>query len=334
MDWGRPVLKSSLSSQSRTPHAPAQRADALRADALRSDAVRADAPRGVTAGVEEAELYRAAFHRAPLAMAVLDDVGRFARVNDALCTLVGHTADELLGRPYESVAYPEGPPAPAGHAPHAASDERELRHRDGHTVWARVAARPLAGPDGTGTWTVCVWEDVDEHRRTHERLARLALHDPLTGVANRALLDDRLSQALRARDRDGGVVAVLFCDVDSFKAVNDEFGHRFGDDLLGVVAARLTSAVRSGDTVARVGGDEFVIVSLLHETSDADMLLLRVGEALGDAIRDPGGCGMPLSVSVGMAIADTAGCTAADLLDRADRQMYAVKRRRLPAEGG
>jgi GGDEF domain-containing protein len=77
-----------------------------------------------------------------------------------------------------------------------------------------------------------------------------------------------------------------------------------------------------------------VIVSLLHETSDADMLLLRVGEALGDAIRDPGGCGMPLSVSVGMAIADTAGCTAADLLDRADRQMYAVKRRRLPAEGG
>jgi diguanylate cyclase (GGDEF)-like protein len=205
---------------------------------------------------------------------------------------VGRSPDELLGRPYESVEAP--------------GDAR------------RVSARGLSAPGG---WTICAGESVDE------RLVRLALYDPLTGVANRALLDDRLSLALRTRDRDGGVVAVLFCDVDGFKAVNDEFGHAFGDRLLTIVAARLTSAVRARDTVARVGGDEFVIVSLLPGPADAEALLARVGEA----IHEPGGPGHPLSVSVGMAVADTAGGTAEDLLGRADRRMYAVKRRRVPA---
>jgi diguanylate cyclase (GGDEF)-like protein/PAS domain S-box-containing protein len=279
-------------------------------------------------------LYRAAFEAAPLAMAVLDAGGRFVRVNDALCRLVGHTAEELLGRPYASIGYPDDDVDLAGGAtPYpldvTVTDERKLRHRDGHTVWASLSARTFGG-EADGRWTVCVWEDVDERRRTHERLAQLALHDPLTGVANRTLLDDRLAQALRTRHRDGGVVAVLFCDVDDFKAVNDRFGHQFGDSLLEVVASRLSSAVRSGDTVARVGGDEFVVVSLVHDLSDADALLLRVGESLGHGIRMPGGSGLPLSVSVGMAIADDSTCSAAELLDVADRQMYAVKRRRVP----
>jgi diguanylate cyclase (GGDEF)-like protein/PAS domain S-box-containing protein len=279
-------------------------------------------------------LYRAAFDAAPLAMAVLDARGRFFRVNDALCALVGHTAQELLGRPYEAIAYPDddldrsGAPA-AYPVDLAVTDERRLRHRDGRTIWARVSVRTFLGGDPAGRWTVCVWEDVDEIRRTHARLAQLALHDPLTGVANRTLLDERLTQALRTRDDDGGVVAVLFCDVDDFKAVNDRFGHQSGDTLLEVVASRLSSAVRSGDTVARVGGDEFVVVSLVHDLADANALLLRVGETLGDGIRMPGGSGLPLSVSVGMAVADGSVSTGSQLLELADRQMYAVKRRRI-----
>jgi diguanylate cyclase (GGDEF)-like protein/PAS domain S-box-containing protein len=279
-------------------------------------------------------LYRAAFEAAPLAMAVLDADGCFVRVNDALCELVGHTSDELLGRPYGSIAFPDdeqgGPGATNGNPLDLSQpDDRKLRHRDGHTVWARVSARPFHGTAPSERWTVCVWEDVDERRRTHERLAQLALHDPLTGVANRTLLDDRLTQALLTRDRDGGVVAVLFCDVDDFKSVNDRYGHQFGDTLLEVVASRLSAVVRCGDTVARVGGDEFVVVSLVHDLADADALLIRVGESLGDGIALPGGSGLTLSVSVGMAIADDGVSTAARLLDVADRQMYAVKRRRV-----
>jgi diguanylate cyclase (GGDEF)-like protein/PAS domain S-box-containing protein len=278
------------------------------------------------------DLYGAAFRAAPLAMAILDSEGRFYRVNDALCELVGQSPDDLLGRPYECIGHPDEMPAVNHHSAAEAMpglDDRKLRHRDGHTVWARVSMRAIRGAAADAPWTICVWEDVDERRRAHDRLAALALQDPLTGAANRTLLDDRLAQALHARDTGGGVVAVLFCDVDDFKAVNDRFGHGFGDDLLAVVAARLSSAVRCGDTVARIGGDEFVVVSLLPDRIDADALLVRVGEALGDAIRVPGGSGLPLSVSVGMAIAERPGVTAADLLDRADRQMYAVKRRRV-----
>jgi diguanylate cyclase (GGDEF)-like protein/PAS domain S-box-containing protein len=286
---------------------------------------------GVTStGPDDADLYRAAFYGAPLAMAFLDPGGRFFRVNEALCELVGHAADELLGAPYESIAHLDDIPAPSHPFVTAelAADECKLRHRDGHTVWARTSSRTVYDGDGHDIGTVCVWEDVEERRRTHERLAELALQDPLTGVANRTLLGERLTEALRTRDREGGVVAVLFCDVDAFKAVNDSYGHGFGDTLLEIVAARLSAAVRAGDTVARVGGDEFVVVSLLHETADADALLVRVGESLGDVVRGPDGDGLPLSVSVGMALADKPGMSAASLLDHADRQMYAVKRRR------
>jgi diguanylate cyclase (GGDEF)-like protein/PAS domain S-box-containing protein len=283
----------------------------------------------------EPDLYRMAFHGAPLAMAIVDSAGRFSRVNEALCALVGCDADDLLGRPYVCIAHPDDIP-PAGHPSLTGdgSDERRLRHRDGRTVWARMSTRTVHDGDGTELGTICVWEDVDERRRAHDRLAQLALQDPLTGVANRALLDDRLTGALRARDREGGVVAVLFCDVDAFKAVNDSYGHGFGDTLLEVVAARLSSAVRGGDTVARVGGDEFVVVSLVHDAADADALLMRIGASLGDAILGPGGHGLALSVSVGMALADAPGMCAADLLDRADRQMYAAKRRRVAGPSG
>jgi diguanylate cyclase (GGDEF)-like protein/PAS domain S-box-containing protein len=295
-------------------HLPVPRTDSLR----------------VVRGDDDADLYRAVFQAAPLAMAILDADGRIHRVNQALCDLVGHPAADLLGRPHESVGAPDDL---AAVRPHPVADlaggDRELHHRDGHTVWARVSMRTVRTADRAEPWTACVWEDVDERRRAHDRLARLALQDPLTGAANRALLDDRLTQALHARDRDGGVVAVLFCDVDDFKSVNDRFGHGFGDTLLEVVATRLAAAVRAGDTVARVGGDEFAVVSPLRDPLDADALLVRVGESLGDAIRVPGGAGLPLSVSVGMALADGPGVTAAELLDRADRQMYAVKRRRL-----
>jgi diguanylate cyclase (GGDEF)-like protein/PAS domain S-box-containing protein len=283
----------------------------------------------------EPDLYRMAFHGAPLAMAIVDSAGRFFRVNEALCALVGCGAEDLLERPYECIGHPDDAPARddvllTGYG----SDERRLRHRDGRTVWTRMSTRTVHDADGAELGTICVWEDVDERRRAHDRLAQLALLDPLTGVANRALLDDRLTEALRTRDREGGVVAVLFCDVDAFKAVNDSYGHGFGDTLLEIVAARLSSAVRGGDTVARVGGDEFVVVSLLHDAADADALLMRVGEALGDAILGPGGRGLALSVSVGMALSDGPGMCAADLLDRADRQMYAVKRRRVVGPSG
>jgi diguanylate cyclase (GGDEF)-like protein/PAS domain S-box-containing protein len=286
---------------------------------------RTEAAQATQAAQAPPDLYRLAFHGAPVPMAILDSAGRFFRVNGALCALVGRDSGDLLGRPHECIVHPDDRAAPAGEH----RGEYRLCHREGRAIRVERTVRALHGADGGALGSVSVWEDVEERRRTHDRLARLALQDPLTGVANRTLLDERLDEALRARDRDGGVVAVLFCDIDAFKAVNDSYGHGFGDTLLEIVAARLSSAVRAGDTVARVGGDEFVVVSSLHDLADADALLVRIGESLGDAIRVPEGDGLPLSVSVGMALADAPGMCAADLLEHADRQMYAAKRRRV-----
>ena len=161
-----------------------------------------------------------------------------------------------------------------------------------------------------------------------DTLQQQALHDPLTGLANRALFGDRLDHALAQPEAN---VSVLFCDLDDFKHVNDEFGHDGGDTLLRVVAQRLVHCVRPADTVARLGGDEFAI--LLEHTPEAREIADRIVEAVQQPYRI---CGVPAqaSVSIGVAhhlAADSDGArlttqeVAHRLLRRADGAMYAAK---------
>jgi len=159
----------------------------------------------------------------------------------------------------------------------------------------------------------------EERRRLQEALAHQALHDGLTGLANRTLLFDRLEKALQAARRYGGWLALLFIDLDDFKAVNDSRGHDAGDDLLLEAARRLQEVVRPSDTVARLGGDEFVILCerLDGAADEAVAIAMRAREALEEA---------SLSASVGIAVAT--GAEDADMLvNRADHAMYAAKRR-------
>lgn len=159
-----------------------------------------------------------------------------------------------------------------------------------------------------------------ERKRTERLVCFMAYHDSLTGLPNRALLDDRLRHALARAERTDRPLAVLFVDLDGFKTVNDSHGHAEGDRLLVRVAARLTEAVRRGDTVARVGGDEFAV--LLPE-------IARVGAGAVAARRIAGvlsGLGVP--ASVGAAVFPRDGRDPAALLSKADAAMYESKRRR------
>lgn len=156
----------------------------------------------------------------------------------------------------------------------------------------------------------------DEERTRHE-----AVHDPLTGLANRTLLRDRLEHALARSQRERGATAVLFVDLDNFKRVNDTYGHATGDAVLVEIARRLQSAVRPGDTIARLGGDEFVAVC---EEIDADAAC-AVGRRLQQAIRRPfvaGGAEHRVSASIGVAIGDSAPDA---LLAEADAATYRAK---------
>jgi diguanylate cyclase (GGDEF)-like protein len=165
--------------------------------------------------------------------------------------------------------------------------------------------------------------------REHEAaLAHLATHDPLTGLPNRALLEDRVDQALARALRSHRKVALLFCDLDGFKEVNDTHGHEVGDEVLREVANRLTDGRRRADTVARLGGDEFVI--LLPDLEDGHSPAKLVAEFCIDSLRKPivtHSVRVELGMSIGIALYPDAGSTASELLACADAAMYKAKRR-------
>lgn len=161
---------------------------------------------------------------------------------------------------------------------------------------------------------------------SESRLAFLAQHDPLTGLPNRSLFEDRFSQALKRSERQGTELAVLFCDLDGFKLINDLHGHQVGDAVLTEVAARLSAGRRAQDTVARFGGDEFVL--LLSDQDDARAAAQWVGEQCLQAVAQPyviDGMEMVLGVSIGVAT-HRGGGSAAHLLTLADAAMYQAKR--------
>ncbi len=167
--------------------------------------------------------------------------------------------------------------------------------------------------------------DVTEHRRRSDHVNYLAHHDHLTGLANRTLLYDRLRQALLRGQNQDQKVAVLLLDIDYFKQINDSLGHADGDILLATVGQRLLSSVRESDTVARMGGDEFVVVMPEFRTvEDVERCGQQIIRNASQPI-DISGRGISLTLSVGIALFPESGRTAEELLRNADAAMYAVK---------
>lgn len=166
---------------------------------------------------------------------------------------------------------------------------------------------------------VFFWSD------SNQRVRAMALTDPLTGLPNRALLGDRIAQAIISAGRQGQLLAVLHLDLDDFKPVNDAYGHRAGDAALVAVADRVHGAVRRSDTVARIGGDEFVVVlAQIARVSDAMLVAEKIVEMVRQPI-DAQGHPVVLSVSVGIAIYPQDGGDVATLVSRADQAMYRAK---------
>jgi two-component system, cell cycle response regulator len=166
-----------------------------------------------------------------------------------------------------------------------------------------------------------------ERKRAELQLSQQALHDPLTGLPNRTLLDDRLQLALAQSARQRSMVGVMFCDLDRFKQVNDTYGHAAGDRVLRATAGRLITCVRAGDTVARYGGDEFAVISAGLESEDvAIQVALRLRAAIADPFPVAGGAEVEISTSVGVALASGIAWRPREVVDAADGAMYRAKR--------
>jgi diguanylate cyclase (GGDEF)-like protein/PAS domain S-box-containing protein len=203
-----------------------------------------------------------------------------------------------------------------------------VHREDDERRWVSCTTAPLRDAAGAVEYVVSTFTDVTAEREAVERLAWRAFHDDLTGLANRALLFDRLEQALARGGRLGTDPAVLFCDLDEFKAVNDRYGHTVGDALLTAVAERLSSVVRDSDTAARWGGDEFVVLAEgLDRAAVSDLAeRLRLAIAAPFDLRDDAGDPVPLRVTLSVGIA-LAGTSSGTVLESADLALYEAKRR-------
>jgi diguanylate cyclase (GGDEF)-like protein/PAS domain S-box-containing protein len=203
--------------------------------------------------------------------------------------------------------------------------EHRVVHGDGSVRTLDSRGRVELDGDGRVVRLLGTAQDITERRAAERLLEHQALHDPLTGLPNRALFLDRLGHALTRARRPGTSLAVYFCDVDDFKDVNDSLGHDAGDELLVALPPRLREGLRAGDTVARFGGDEFVI---LCEELDSEGEAIRIAERIGAAFALPfelDGRPHHLSVSVGVVFVRAGEASATEVLRDADAAMYRAK---------
>ncbi|MGH7536725.1 MAG: putative bifunctional diguanylate cyclase/phosphodiesterase, partial [Gemmatimonadales bacterium] len=253
-------------------------------------------------------------------------------VSPSATRVFGYDPSVLVGLTVSSLLHPDDRARAAAFFQDAAKTEGvtgpvewRFRQPDGSWLHAEILATNLLR-DPTVRGIVLNTRDVSERTRLEEQLTHQAFHDPLTGLANRALFRDRVSHALALAVRQGHSITVLFLDLDDFKRVNDSLGHAEGDRLLIAASQRFLRCARAADTVARLGGDEFAILVEHVAESDGQAGLL---DRLATAMAYPftlGGNHVPVSASIGVATSSGEE-TADDLLRNADVAMYAAKRR-------
>jgi diguanylate cyclase (GGDEF)-like protein/PAS domain S-box-containing protein len=280
---------------------------------------------------DEARLRQAAvvFETTAEAIVIIDAARRIVAVNPAFTRVTGYSEAEVLGAdPDVLLRIRHGGSDLAQQAEADPDDYRQGEatcHRRGgepFPIWQSISV--VRDPAGKVTHFVVAFSDVTAiHEATHQ-LDHLAHHDPLTGLPNRLLFDDRFAHALEQARRSNQTCLLMFLDLDSFKVVNDTLGHTTGDELLRIVSSRLKSALRQSDTLARLGGDEFVVMACNANPDFAAHLAQKVLDALRDPIR-LGSEEVLVSGSIGIAVFPEHGENPSALMRAADIAMYAAK---------
>lgn len=282
--------------------------------------------------------FQIAFHHAPSPMAMLSlvpgSVGRYIEANGAFCAMLGRQTDDIVALPPFEVTHPHDRERERSTLERmvrreidVVSCEKRLLHKDGHSVLVSVTGRVAPDARGAPLYLLVHAADLTQRRREQAELERLALSDPLTGLANRTLLNDRLDQALARLNRERSHVALLLLDVDRFKLVNETLGREAGDALLVAVATRIEAVTRADATVARIGGDEFVVLAEgLSGAAEVHGIAERLLEALRKPYALPGRPGSVLaSASIGVAIASAPDRSPAEIYREADLARYRAK---------
>jgi len=288
----------------------------------------------VTALRDEQARFAGLVEAAPDAMVIADERGEIVLVNSQTERMFGYDRGELVGQGVELLMPDRLARRHIAHRsaflvdPHARPMGSDLdlmaRRKDGTEFPVEVSLSPITTE--TGVLVSSAIRDVTERKRAADALAHRAVHDALTGLPNRVLFLDRLELALARARRNATKIAVLFCDVDDFKRVNDSLGHDAGDQLLVALTPRLRDAVRPSDTVARFGGDEFVILCEdITDTAVAEAIAARITD-LSNGTFQLEGREIAVSISAGLVVVDgSAAATPADVMRDADAAMYQAK---------
>jgi diguanylate cyclase (GGDEF)-like protein/PAS domain S-box-containing protein len=273
----------------------------------------------------------------PDGVLLCDAVGRIVEANRSLEQLTGYSRDELVGQPVEVLVPAEArsrhridrrryQARPRRRAMGSVDRDFMVQRKGGSTFSADIALGAVTTEGGRHV--VAVVRDITSRKLLEAQLAHRALHDPLTGLANRTLFFDRLRQAMQQARRDRRQVALVMLDLDNFKSVNDRYGHQAGDDVLRRVAARLARGLRGTDTVARIGGDEFAwVLPGVSGRQAAMVMLVKLLRAVPPRIAS-GGRSIEVGVTAGLALFPDDGDDVDALMSAADMELYAAKRRR------
>ena len=259
--------------------------------------------------------------------------GTVLYVSPSFERVFGKSPDHLIGGPVGGNAHPDDLAAlhEAFTTVLAGTPVRMQGRRqrvDGTWIWLETSSEPLLDPDtGQVIGVQSSGRDITERKNAEAELERLALHDVLTGLANRALLADHLRQAQNRLSRERSHIALLMVDLDSFKPINDTHGHAAGDHVLVEVANRLRACARPTDTVARLGGDEFVVLlDGLTDPYQAELVALRILAALREPVTLPNGATVEARASIGIAVSADPAQAPTDLDRIADTALYRAKR--------
>jgi diguanylate cyclase (GGDEF)-like protein/PAS domain S-box-containing protein len=262
---------------------------------------------------------------------ITDAQGIILSVNPAFIEITGYTAEEAVGEtPRILKSNRHDPEFYASmwediNTKGQWSGEIWNRRKDGDVFLERLNISMVHDADGEPVRYVSIFSDITDRWRKDTHLTHLAFHDALTDLPNRTLLMERLEQKIIHSKRQEGNLALMFLDLDGFKLVNDQFGHNIGDDLLKVVAERLLTLVRQSDTVARIGGDEFIFMLNNPKSKEGVMYVAnRVLNSINEPIEIRGEVHQ-IGTSIGIAIFPADGETSVELIKNADTAMYAAK---------
>jgi diguanylate cyclase (GGDEF)-like protein/PAS domain S-box-containing protein len=283
---------------------------------------------------ESEERFRHAFEDNMAPMMLTDLENRITDVNAAFCQMIGWSKEELLGSNSIEFTYPEDLGISETTHRRMTSDElgqaryvKRYLHKDGRVIVVEISKATARDAFGKTQYFVLSERDITQERALSAQLAHQALHDPLTGLANRAVFEDRLAQAHARLARHGGIAGVLLLDLDDFKGVNDAHGHLVSDHVLVTIAERLEEVTRTSDTLCRFGDDEFLyLAEHLSSIEEVDVLAARLLEVFTQPIPIVGSQ-LEVHASVGVVVWDGTSSDYQRIIQHADDALYEAKRR-------